>query len=156
MLTFGSRVKTTLNHHQFYHIISYCTEKCVVIKDTPALFAHCLCCCGRILLLCSSWNLCCSTPAPLICSCEGICRANRCSVSYPGLQATDNSEPRHSHWNPTPSRSDEPLNGYNCLALPSLQCEASKPDWESRQPPTIWDALDYLTEEELSKWWITD
>lgn len=73
VLTFDSRVKTILNHLDLffafdtvdYHIILHCTENCVGIKDTPALFSHFLCCSGRILLLCSSSNLCCSILGPL-------------------------------------------------------------------------------------------
>lgn len=77
VLTFDSQVKTILNHLDLffafdtvdYHIILHCTEKCVGMKDTPALFSHFLCCCGRILLLCSSRNLCCSILGPLLFSC---------------------------------------------------------------------------------------
>lgn len=65
VLTFDSRVKTILNHPDSflafeavdYLVILHCTEKGVGIRDTPALFSHFLCCCGRILLLCSSRNL---------------------------------------------------------------------------------------------------
>lgn len=77
VLTFDSRVKTILTHPDLffafdtvdYLIILHCTEKCVGIKDTPALFSHFLCCCGRILLLCSSRNLCRSILGPLLFSC---------------------------------------------------------------------------------------
>lgn len=88
VLTFGSRVKTTLNHHQFLsHCFTLHRETCRHKRHTCSVFS----------LSWLLWKEFCSPAAAgtsaaplllrLLCSCQGICRANRRSVSYPGLQA---------------------------------------------------------------------